>query len=271
MKIDSILIPHDGSRLSGAAASALEPLIASGTTVTLLHVYRDHVRDEVLLLETTRQLEQRGATVVRKNVESFDPASAILDLAEELRPDLVAMTTHGRSGIERWVRGSVAEHVMRESPVPLFMINPFTHRTTEISSIVVPLDSSEHSAHVLQPLIPFARELGARITLLFVDWDDPTDSPKARAARRDERAELISGWLAEPRAKAEAAGLGVELEIVHGDVVEEILRQTDSDRHSLLAMSTHGRSGPGRWLLGSITEKVLRECRTPMFVARSAQ
>lgn len=269
MTFDTILVPHDGSPLSGAVITVLGPLVGEGTKVILLHVRDDEATDDEGLLKAEQELERLGATTERRDVDSPDAAGAILDTADALQPDLIAMTTHGRSEMERWVRGSVAERVLRASPVPLLMVNPFVRDPGQLSSILVPLDTSETSAEVLDVVVPLARAFNASLTLLFVDWNDPTDTPKARAARRAQRARDIATWLAKPRATARAGGVAVDLEIAHGDVGAQILRLADSGSHDLLAMTTHGRSGPGRWILGSIAERVLRECRIPTLLKRT--
>jgi nucleotide-binding universal stress UspA family protein len=266
----SILIPHDGSALSGAVVESLAPLLgedrAEGIGVTLLHV-RDGASEDRSGLETAQaRLTALGGRVTRVEPISADPAGAIVDYARETLPDLVAMSTHGRSGLDRWVRGSVAERVLRACPAPLWMVNPRTRPGSVVSSILVPLDESPRAARILDPLIPIARALGAKVTLLFVDWDAATDTPSLAAKRRTERERDVREWLAEPWARLEAAGIAGAVRIVRGDVAEEILRVAEPGAFDLLAMSTHGRSGPGRWLLGSTAEKVLARARVPIFL-----
>lgn len=270
MTLRSILIPHDGSALSGAIAESVGPLLSGGggIDITLLHV-RDGVgenQDRSGLDATAQRLTALGGRVTQAERVSVDAAGAIVDLARELRPDLVAMSTHGRGGLERWKRGSVAERVLRACPVPLWMVNPKTQAGSGIGSILVPLDGSAHAARILEPLLPLAQAFGARMTLLFVDWDAATDTPSQAAKRRAEREREVGEWLADPLEQIRAAGLAAQILIVRGDVAQEILRVAEPGVFDLLAMSTHGRSGPSRWLLGSVAEKVLAQCRIPLFV-----
>jgi nucleotide-binding universal stress UspA family protein len=153
------------------------------------------------------------------------------------------------------------------------MVNPFcvTDSAGPVRSVLLPLDGSETSEVVLDPLIPLARSHGSRLTLLFVDWEDPTLTPEGARKRRKNRERDITEWLSEAKARLEEAGLPVEIQIAHGDVAQEVLRLAEAGgEYDLVAMGTHGRSGPGRWLLGSIAEKVLRECRLPVLLARKA-
>lgn len=264
----SVLITHDGSTLASAVVDPLIPLLDRDARVTLLHVEDGSPGDTAAIGAALEQLEGSGANVERRDVASSDAAGTILDVAEELRPDLVAMSTHGRSGTERWVRGSVAERVLRACPVPLFMVNPLSVPELAVDSVLAPLDTSDNSAQILETLTPLAKAFGARVTLLYVDWDDPTDTPDASARRRELRAADINEWLATPLARVRDAGLDVKLEIAQGEVADKIVALARPGEHDLLAMTTHGRSGPGRWLLGSIAEKVLRECRIPVVLQR---
>ena len=268
MTLRSILIPHDGSILSGAIAESVAPLLSGGggIDITLLHV-RDGVGEGRSGLEATAQrLTALGGRVTHAERVAVDAAGAIVDFARELQPDLVAMSTHGRGGLERWKRGSVAERVLRACPVPLWMVNPKTQAGSGIGSILVPLDGSAHAARILEPLLPLAKAFGARITILFVDWDAATDTPSQAAKRRAEREREAGEWFEDSLEQVRAAGLSAQILIVRGDVAQEILRVAEPGAFDLLAMSTHGRSGPSRWLLGSVAEKVLAQCRIPLFV-----
>jgi len=272
MGLRSILISHDGSALSGAITDALAPLLTGGVEVTLLHVVEDAGVDPSSELGATEgKLAALGVRVTCVQRTGTDPAGVIVDFARETRPDLLAMSTHGRGGLDHWLRGSVAERVLRSSPVPILMVNPRTHPKSGIASVLVPLDASPTSAQVLESLIPLARTFGTRLTLLFVDWDAATDTPTQAARRREMRSREVDEWLAGPMARLSAEGIEAGVRIVHGDVAEEILRAAEPGAFDLLALSTHGRSGASRWLLGSVAEKVLAQCRIPILLHRSRE
>ncbi len=270
MPLRSILYPHDGSTLSGAVTDSLAPILARGADVdlgvTLLHVRDGTSEDRAGLEATAKRLVALGARVERLEQISNDPAGVIVDLAHELGAGLVAMSTHGRGGLDAWVRGSVAERVLRACPVPLWMVSPRVPRGAGITSILAPLDESICAARILDPLIPIARTFGARVTLLFVDEDAATDTPSLAARRCAHRERDVREWLAEPWALLEGAGIAGAIRIVRGDVAEEILRVAEPGAFDLLALSTHGYTGAVRWPLGSTTEKVLARCRVPTFL-----
>ncbi len=268
MSYSSLLIAHDGSRHSGVVIDALGPLLRPGIAVTLVHVEDVEGEGSEGVTASERALLEHGVAYVRRDIPSGDPAGVILDIAERLKPDLVAMSTHGRSGVQRWIRGSVAERVLRSCPVPLFMINPFTHDGTDMNSILVPLDRTGGSAEILDSLLPLARAYASRLTLLYVDRDDPSALPGQAALRRRTREKDVEAWLAGPRRRAEEEGLEVDVRVAFGDVAVEILRLAQRGEHDLVAMSTHARAGASRWLLGSIAEKVMRECGIPVLLHR---
>jgi nucleotide-binding universal stress UspA family protein len=269
MSVSTVLVPHDGSALSSAVVDPLLRLIDTDTAVTLLHVEGSETTSEEELARVERRVAATGASVDRRHEGYADPAVVILETVTELGPDLVAMSTHGRTGLQRWQRGSVAERVIRRCPVPVFMVNPHNRSAPGLDAILVPLDGSEVSVAILDTLLPLARTLGAKLTLLRVDWRDDTDTPAVAERRRVMRKEVLDAQLLDPTRVIEDAGLEVETRIEQGDPAEVVLRVAGSGEFGLVAMSTHGRSGPSRWLLGSTAERVLREVTVPILLRRA--
>ena len=99
-----------------------------------------------------------------------DPARCIIDTAMHRGVDLIAMTTHGRSGLTRWALGSVADRVIRGAAQPILLVRHSDELTTsrKLERIVVPLDGSEVAEEVLRHAQTPAKESGASITLLRV-------------------------------------------------------------------------------------------------------
>jgi nucleotide-binding universal stress UspA family protein len=268
MKLNSLLMPHDGSELSGSMVDTLGPLLRDAGHVTLLHVDDGQEVDPSRLAETERRLKALGARVTQREVRSDDPAGAIVNVAGEAGFDLIVMSTLGRSGIERWIRGSVAERVLRSSPIPVLMVNPRTEAGSSFSSVLVPLDTTDDAAHILDLVLPFAAIYKSTLTLLSVNWEDPTDTPTRATQRRSMHTQHVEESFAIARARIEEVGIAVRIEIAHGDVAEEIVRAAQPGNHDLIAMTTHGHSGSRRWLLGSVAEKVLSQCRIPILLRR---
>jgi nucleotide-binding universal stress UspA family protein len=284
-----ILVPLDGSALAARVLTAAHGLLLrSGAEVLLATVVPPHddasaCRDDARLRDAAEHdLDQHKQALgslgihVEARVVSGDPARAILQLAQERRADLLALSTHGRSGMARWLRGSVADRLIRTSPVPLFVANPFAlpaHDDRELSlrKILVALDGSERSAAVLPLVAEIARIYEAEVVLfsapelpLVADFicEDVVSSIEREAREWIQRQRLLH--LAHVRSRIEIApafpGRAADL------IVEEC-RRCAAD---LVAITTHGRSGVSRLYFGSVAETVLRTCRALLLVLRTA-
>lgn len=271
MSKTTILVAHDGSALADAVLPAIEPMLNDDVHVALLHVSGSAPPAEIDTRFSALEagIEKHGASHERVSVLDEDAAEGILKTAREREPHLLALTSHGASGIERWVRGSVAQRVLRNSPVPVLAVSSFGVAASRIDSILVPVDLDETSLAVLDPLMPIALAFGAKVTLLYVDYDDPRDPPDRIHRKRAERREKIDAFFAAPLQRLRDAKLETEFRIEFGDAAERILDAADPGDYDLVAMATHGREGPVRWLLGSVAEKVLREVRRPLFLHRA--
>lgn len=228
--------------------------------------------------EAEEQLEELASTLTAKGVETTvevalgDPAGAILERAERDPPNLVAMSTHGRRGPSRWIRGSVAERVLRRCPAPLLLVNPKTSEPAEgrFRRILVPVDGSDLSDEILPLAASFAEQHGAAIVLLRVK-DLPVGDYAAPAVLIAQRLDDVDASLADRRAPLEERGLKVEVRSALGDPATEILDVVERESIDLVAMTTHGATGLDRWLFGSVAEHVLRVCPAPVLVKRSTR
>ena len=139
----------------------------------------------------------------------------------------------------------------------------------EMKRILVPLDGSACAENILPTVESLARNLKASVALLRVAYAytfpgvDPTDAEVKVVREAEEYVKRI-----EDRLKSN--GLVADSHVRYGDAAAEILDHAAMKDIDLLAMSTHGRSGVGRWLLGSVTEKVLRHSPKPIFLVRCA-
>ncbi len=276
----SILVPLDGSELAERILEHLgRILLKEDVEVVLLRV----VEPGDLAAERTEQAQAylkrierivagegpQVVTILRRG----DPAAEIVTLATERRPSLVVMATHGRSGPLRWLRGSVAERVLRSCPVPLLLSNPrgFDDPDPGFPRIVVPFDGSERSGAILPLVEAFARTYESLVTLLHVASEAtplPMGAPTVATGiiPTDEEAEEV---LAPAVKFLRRAGVEVEPQVARGDPADEVLAA--AEEASLVMMTTHGRSGMDRWLFGSVAEKVLRSCTRPLVVLRAGE
>ena len=214
-------------------------------------------------------------------VEDGVAADIIIDKAAAEPGTLITMTAQGRSGIHRWLLGSVAEKVLRGGTNPLLMIRANEQAKTEgeglLKSIVVPLDGSELAETVLPHVTTLANSLVCEIILLRVYRVPYTAVVPVAGYYPTIDYNLIDSFREEATSyldnKAEAlreSGAGkvscVAREGLAADEIISLARQTPG---SLIAMCSHGRSGVRRWVLGSVTETVARHSTDPVLVIRA--
>ncbi len=281
--LERILVPLDGSEVAEAILGQVCRLLRlKDASVVLFEAVPVPVQPGVefapLLSDLKAEAERYIAALVgqlakegvkaRGVVRVGGEATAILDAAKEEKASLIAMATHGRSGFSRFVFGSVAEKVLRASDVPVLLVRSYkasgvgADRTPvqeiPFKKILVPIDGSDKSLSILPHVKAFAKSVGASVLVLGVV--EPTSEGKA--GEGEPLVRIAVKDLAQ-------AGIPVDPVVRLGDPASEILDATKRHDVDLLAMSTHGRSGPSRWVMGSVTEKVLRSATVPMLVVRS--
>lgn len=284
------LVPLDGSALADRVVQhVLRPLLRPDDEVVLLTVVEpaaDAERGGRLARVAAGHLEGFHDTLLSIGVTSKmqvvfgDPVDEIVRFTREERIDLVCLATHGRSGFWRFVRGSVAEAVLRRAPVPVLAANPWAlvanHGTWAYRRILVPLDGSERATHIVAHVEVLAHRLASEVVLLQVETVvpggiaapmTPIPPPLVRPRNTSEveaSLEVELRWL-------EAAGIPTKVVAEFGDVVDAILAVAERERIDLVAMSTHGYAGVARFLFGSKTEDVLRQGRWPILALSGSE
>jgi nucleotide-binding universal stress UspA family protein len=197
-------------------------------------------------------------------------AEEILRCSEAMGCDLIVMGTHGRHGLGRLLAGSIAETVLRKAPCPVLALRrqAAPWRGEPIRVVLHPTDFSECSEASLQVARVLARDVGARLVLLHVTplevaLEGGLAGGGDPGADRD-ALEVIRGQMEGPDLK-----YPVETRLERGDPAARVLRVAGEVGAGLIVMGTHGRSGLGRVLMGSVAEAVLRRARCPVLIARS--
>ena len=230
---------------------------------------------ENYLDEHARGLKDLGITV-STSILHGQPTHAIGEYGSLHMPSLIAVSTQGRSGLSGVSLGSVASHLLTQSRVPLLLVHPdepVTRPVAHVRQIVVPLDTSDLAETVLPAARDLARGLGATITLVTAL---PTTSHLYLGAELVshptnvlKRAEdYATDYLKQVHARLEAEGLAVRWRIIHGDAAKAIHEHTVDEADTIVAMATHGRSGLSRWVVGSVTDKVVRLGGVPILIVR---
>jgi nucleotide-binding universal stress UspA family protein len=196
----------------------------------------------------------------------------ILRVAGEFGADLIALGTHGRGGLRRLVVGSVAEDVLRRAGCPVLGLHLPADRQPSgeaIRVILHPTDLSGPSRDALRVARHLARDLGARLFVLHVKPSTPSyGTPMTAITGLDavqEALDAIPEIIEGPDLK-----YPVETRLRPGDAGDEILRMADELEADLIVMGSHGRTGLGRMLMGSVAESVLRRTGYPALIVKPA-
>ena len=215
---------------------------------------------------------------VRLEVREGNVANAIVDLARELPADLVVIGTHGLSGFERLMLGSVTEKVLRRAPCPVLTVPRRVHEAgatphAAFERVLCPLDFADPSQQALRLAMSLASERPSRLVLLHVqedpvgggigDWSSWT-VPEYRRALEEHARERLHAAL-DP---ADRSGLCVEEVLATGKPYAEILRVAEERACDLIVMGTHG-SAIGKALFGSTAQHVVRGATCPVLTVRS--
>jgi nucleotide-binding universal stress UspA family protein len=283
--LERILVPLDGSTRAEAILTELRMLLARhDSEVILLRVVLppttmnppvyarllDERRAEAraYVQRVVGELAGAGATARGVVYEGY-PAEAILAGAREQAATLIALTTHGRTGLARWELGSVTEKVLRGSECPILVTRSF--ETAEagatrdrqpaqaaIRRMLLPIDAGDLSLAAVGPAMELAVLCGAEMLLVHVLDDNLAGELPMPDIERAQ--ELVT-----------AAGLHAEVVLERGDAADRLLAVAAERQADLIVMATHGRSGLKRWVLGSVAERVMRAAPVPLLLVRARE
>lgn len=283
------------------AYDILPPRLLGSRARSVVAQLEDGARSAALAeLEPARQRLAAAGHSVSTAARRGPAADAIAAHAGADPAALVVMCTHGRGGISRWVMGSVTDKVLHTIPNPMLIVraaaagSAAADRTAPEASpeeaspqdVVVPLDGSELSELALPHAVSIAAALSAGIAVLRITPTEgyyrrelvmaspemgaiPDFDPLSANELVAEDAAGAASYLSDVRNRLEtdhAGSLHTE-HIVHDNIAQTIIDRAAA-RPALVAMSTHGRSGVGRVVLGSITDRVVRHGSTPVLVIR---
>lgn len=241
-------------------------------------------------LEPARQRLEAAGLSVGIVTQRGAPADTIVAQASSDPAALVVMCTHGRGGVSRWVMGSVTDKVLHTMPNPMLIVRAAgdgpAALETALQSVLLPLDGSPLSELAIPHAVSVAAALSAPVTALRItptqehyrqqlisstpEMGVIADFELATAADlAAQDAEIVAAYLAEvgSRLAADHAPAPATEHIVHNNIAQAIIERAAAPP-SLVAMTTHGRSGVGRVVLGSVTDRVIRHSNTPVLVIR---
>lgn len=289
LRLQKILVPLDGS---GEAESVL-PYLRDLAPRFESHVYilgvgigektrRVNQLLEDYIKETAGNLQ--GDNIKAEPVVLYgNAADKILDYTSEKKIDMIIMATHGRSGITRWWMGSIAEKVISESTAPVLLVRSkrpskagAAGKVNVLHKILAPLDGSDTGESALSYAETLAINAQASVELLqivsppstvessLIGGPDWRNFLKAMHDAGENYLKIINSRLSDKGVKS-------TYKVVTGDPADKIVEYVEENKISLIAMSTHGRTGLARWVLGSVTDKVLHGARIPILLVRPSK
>ena len=296
-----MLIPLDGSKnaekvlpyarnLAGKFKIPIELLAVIDIVEMATHVSAEKAR----YLDTMIEDGVRASTTYLRGIATTFPeatvtctvekGTAVETIIEKSATDtgmLITMATHGRSGLNRFLLGSVAEKVLRGAANPLLLVRAADEAKgvgeEKLTSVIVPLDGSELAESVLPMVAGVAKKLGLEVVLFRAyhipynayagdDGYSAVNYDELISSVRDEAKEYLETKV------ADVQKLGVDkvsMLLKEGFAGDEIITLGRKTPDNLIAMCSHGRSGVKRWVLGSVAETVVRHSGDPVLVVRA--
>jgi nucleotide-binding universal stress UspA family protein len=293
--IKRILVPLDGSELSEMAILyAQELAIKNRSQITLFLVCsREEEKRrnvfEAFLQSTAERLvktvQEKTSNKINLEVDTvITIGSAALEIENYAINNgigLIVITSHGRSGLLPWAMGSTASRVAQDLRVPVLLVrsgdkSKTTQEDSLFSKILVPLDGSEAG----ESAVPYVLELASQIEMQVLLLQVLSPEPQVHTIGGLDHISLPQGVLEMMRSESEQylqsvqnkfqkTNATVKFEVRSGNPAFEIIKMTNENDGWLLAMSSHGHSGVEKWMLGSVTDKIIHGAKSPVLLVRA--
>jgi len=216
------------------------------------------------------------ATEVTCVVAKGKAEDAVMDRADADKQTLIVMSTHGRSGIQRWLLGSVADRVLHGSTSHVLLIRAGEQaQRTEatLRTVIVPLDGSPLAESVLPTIVDLGKILKLDVILMRTYALPPAIAADQYATYSDELLRQLEtearDYLTEKMKELKRKGLeNVALRVSLGYAAEQIIGLARHTQDNFVAIGSHGRSGIKRWALGSVADRVVQHCGDPVLIVR---
>ena len=298
--ISRIVVPLDHSDISEAAVPLAAHLARRrGIPLVLVHVLEMspeftayvHGVAEVDAMIELEETSKQYLTRIAGDIEGVEvstivlrgrPAARLVEYVDELHDSIIVMGSHGRAGFRRMMTGSVAARVVQAATVPVIVVRPededgAVQVPEAIRKVLVPLDGSDFAEHALESVYELVQTEGVMVRLVRVSELAVYPSTMYGAASY----EAVDAYMAAIQAESEdylkskvAEFEGrpgtMSWEVRDGTTSTAILEAARDFGADLIAMSTHGRTGFRRFLMGSVAEQVLREAGIPVMMVGPA-
>jgi nucleotide-binding universal stress UspA family protein len=302
-----ILVPLDGSAAAEITLPFAKELGArlKGVEVILLHIVRPEERGnfkpmhEAYIAATAKAITGQGEEVqkntgispsmkVSGEMVTGYPDDEIPRFADARGADLILMSTQEASGGNRRALGHVAEKIMRQSKVPVWLVraglkDAVPYDKWAKKTLLVVLDGSETAESVFPHVETIARQAGETVEAVLIRVCEPPPMPSYYSMELsgvplnwgqyvkqelDQCKQIAKDYLDGVEKRFKDKNISVRSEILLGRASTEIINYASGNPQSIIMMTTHGRSGLGRLVYGSVAESVLLSASNPIFLVR---
>jgi nucleotide-binding universal stress UspA family protein len=288
MAYRKVLVPLDGSELAERAIPYAKTVAKTkGSEVILFTVSIAFIEQldrpmKAYLELNSKELQSHGIKASTA-IAYGDVADEIISFADKNNINLIIISTHGYSGIKRWVLGSIARKVLYGTCAHVLLIKSKAPKVSkvELKKLLLPLDGSAFS----EAPIPFAEELtkGTEAEIILTVISEPPLVPsygerpinptweKYRDTLWAEMQKQASEYIEKIKTRLEKQRVKVKSQIIPGElgkVAESIMQVAQKENVDLIAMATHGRTGVSRWVYGGITNRIVEQSLQPVLLIR---
>jgi len=297
----TILVPLDGSTFGEHALPAALAIARKGSArIDLVHIHQvvattispasvpffDPKIDLDLRDLEARYLEDVAAQIaavwdgsVTHTVLDSPIIAALCQRAHEVDAGLIVLSTHGRGGVARAWLGSVADRIIRQAKIPTLAIRPIGERPKlrhepVFDHILIPLDGSPLAEQALSLITQIRGDTPAHYDLvrvvepithgMTISGVEPVIDVEAQEAAWQQATHYLDQIAVPLRQRGHVVMTYVPI----GHPASAILERAEADATTLIAMTTHGRSGLARMIVGSVADKVLRGATSPVLIYR---
>jgi nucleotide-binding universal stress UspA family protein len=258
------------------------PLAAGDGELITRWFEAEETRAKEYLDKVKEGLALTGTGGVVTHVRSGPVARTLDAIAAELDADLVVMTTHGRGTWQRAWLGSVADVMIRQGHRPVLLLRERDLGPVSAQGaprrVIIPLDGSEAAEAALQTAELVVDHDATTIELLLVLQEPMPMATSylphavAEGGLAEARKERSTAYLESIAERLKAKGFFVDYRVLSaGDAGQGILRHLEGSGADMVALTTRGRGGAARFVLGSVADKVIRSSPIPVLVARRGE
>jgi nucleotide-binding universal stress UspA family protein len=291
MAYQKILVPLDGSELAEKALPYTKTIAKSKNSEVILFAVSITTsggrRDRLLktYMDVNAKSLKTNGIKVSISVAYGDVAEEIIEYADKNKVDLIIISTHGYSGIKRWMLGSVTQKVLYGTCTPILLVKS---KSPEISNvkfkkILLPVDGSPFS----EATFPYVEELirNTNAEVILVEVSEPPMVPsygnrpinptwvKYRDTLWAKLQQHASEYLEGVKSDLIKRGIKIKSQVVKcevGETAHNIMQLAKKETVDLVVIATHGRTGISRWVYGSVATRVVEESVQPILLIRPA-